>query len=52
MQDQATTVITADGSEAHSEEMEKKARLSQEDYDYFYYPCKGKLVTNALLACL
>jgi hypothetical protein len=52
MQDQAVSVLNAAGSEFYDVEMERKARLSQEDYDYFYYPCKGKLVTNALLSCL
>lgn len=26
--------------------------MSIEDYDYFYYPLKGKIVTNTLLNCL
>ena len=26
--------------------------MDLEDYDYFYYPQKGKLVTNSLIECL
>lgn len=33
------------------DELQRAQRFTIEDYDYFYYPNKGKLVTNALLAC-
>jgi len=26
--------------------------INGSDYDYFYYPMKGKIVTNTLLNCL
>lgn len=27
-------------------------KFAWEDYDYFYYPLKGKIVTNTILNCL
>lgn len=26
--------------------------MTLDDYDYFYYPLKGKIVTNTILNCL
>lgn len=45
-------IRSAHDSEVLAEEEERLERLDSLDYYYFYYPQKGKLVINSLMACM
>ena len=45
-------VVKALGTPIYEEENVWLNRLELEDYDYFYYPLKGKTVINTILNCL
>lgn len=52
MQGGSIWIFDAAGSQIFQEEEERAGRMNGDDYDYFYYPMKGKIVTNTLLNCL
>lgn len=52
MQGGTIRILPVTGSQIAAEEEERAGRMNGDDYDYFFYPMKGKIVTNTLLNCL
>lgn len=52
MQGGTIRVFDVKDTQILAEEEERAGRMNGEDYDYFFYPLKGKIVTNTILNCL
>ena len=52
MTDRRIIMKSASNEPVRLDEIERLKRMSLEDYDYFYYPQKGKLVINSLIECI